>query len=285
MLEKLKRFIYFLAGNFLIAFTYVTILRPNHFVTIGINGLSLIAEDVFLISNMVFLFGSSVFFLFLGWIILGKNYLKKVIIGSFLYPVTVMLLSKLPFDTIFASLDILVQVILAGFFAAIGYSFIFKLGYSLGGLDVVKTIFVKKLDCSQTFTVTLWEGFVLLCGGITFGIESMIYAIIILLLVEFFKRKTSFGLNESKACYINTAKHEQVKEYLMENEYDVTLLNAQGGYSKKQGKILMCIIDNIDYYKIKEGILVIDPNAFITVTNSYESKNKNKTLQEQKKKG
>lgn len=285
MIEKVKKVVYFLTGISLIAFAYVTILRPNTLAAGGLNGLSLIAENVFDISYITFLFASSIFFLILGLLVLGKDYFKRIVATSILYPCAVLLLSKMPIENIFMSLDIFIQSILAGVITAWGYSFILKLGYSIAGLDVAKTILIDKLECNHTFVTALWEGFVILCGGFAFGLESMIYAIIILLLIETFKRKTTFGLNESKACYINTEKHEQVKEYLMENHYDVTLFTTQGGYSKKKGKILMCIIDNMDYYKIKEGILVIDPNAFVTVTNSYESKNKNKTLKEQKKKG
>lgn len=284
MIEKLKRIVYFLIGMILIAFAYVTILRPNTLAAGGLNGLSLIAENVFDISYIPFFFTSNIFFLILGFLILGKDYGKRIVASSILYPCAVLLLSKMPIENIFMSLDLFVQVILAGVITAFGYSFILKLGYSMAGLDVAKTILIDKLECNPTFATTLWEGFIILCGGLAFGIESMIYAVIVLLIIEIFKRKTTFGLNESKACYINTEKHEQVKEYLMENHYDVTLFTTQGGYSKKKGKILMCIVDNMDYYKIKEGILVIDPNAFVTVTNSYESKNKNKTLKEQKKK-
>lgn len=284
MIEKVKKVVYFLTGILLIAFAYVTILRPNTLAAGGLNGLSIILENIFDISYIMFLFTSSIFFLLLGLLIFGKNYFKRIVASSILYPCAVLLFSKMPIENLFVSLDIFVQAILAGVLMACGYSFILKLGYSMAGLDVVKTIFIDKLDCNRTFATILWDGFVVLCGGIAFGLESMIYALIVLLIIEIFKRKTTFGLNESKACYINTEKYEQIKEYLIENHYDVTLFTTQGGYSKKKGKILMCIIDNMDYYKIKEGILVIDPNAFVTVTNSYESKNKNKTLKEQKKK-
>ena len=48
--------------------------------------------------------------------------------------------------------------------------------------------------------------------------------------------------------------------------------------------VIMMLVSNVtttntqDYYIIKEGILLIDENAFIVVTKSYEQKNANKTL-------
>ena len=65
---------------------------------------------------------------------------------------------------------------------------------------------------------------------------------------------------------------------MQEYYYDVTILNTQGGYKNTKRKMLMCSVNEKDYYIIKEGILLIDENAFIVVTKSYEQKNANKTL-------
>ena len=43
-----------------------------------------------------------------------------------------------------------------------------------------------------------------------------------------------------------------------------------------EGDVLVSLL--IDYYQIKEGILLIDSESFITVTKAYEQKNANKRL-------
>ena len=40
----------------------------------------------------------------------------------------------------------------------------------------------------------------------------------------------------------------------------------------------MTVIDTKDYFRLKEGIAIIDPEAFITIIDNYESINKNVTL-------
>ena len=67
-----------------------------------------------------------------------------------------------------------------------------------------------------------------------------------------------------------------------ELKHDITLLEAKGGFTKKQNNILMTVISTKEYYELKEGIKEIDPNAFISITDSYEVLNKNIKINEEK---
>ena len=49
-------------------------------------------------------------------------------------------------------------------------------------------------------------------------------------------------------------------------------------YTRKKKKMILCTVSQKDYYQIKEGILLIDSESFITVTKAYEQKNANKRL-------
>ncbi len=65
--------------------------------------------------------------------------------------------------------------------------------------------------------------------------------------------------------------------------YDLTIFNSIGGFSQKRKKMYMCCVSTKDYYVIKEGILFIDPKAFIVITNAYEQKNANVLLRSSRK--
>ena len=52
--------------------------------------------------------------------------------------------------------------------------------------------------------------------------------------------------------------------------HGVTVLDARGGYTGNFLKVIMCIIPTKEYFKAKEGIKAIDPNAFFLVTDAYE---------------
>ena len=83
--------------------------------------------------------------------------------------------------------------------------------------------------------------------------------------------------------YITSQKTKEIQKYLMnEHEYDVTITKKIGGYTGRVDNLILCSVDKERYYEIKEGILLIDPDAFIVVTKSYEQKNANHALRKSK---
>ena len=70
---------------------------------------------------------------------------------------------------------------------------------------------------------------------------------------------------------------------------DATYWTAKGGYTKNDQEVIMAVIPTIEYFKAKEGIVEIDPDAFITICDSYQvygeySKKKKKNKIKNKKK-
>ena len=120
------------------------------------------------------------------------------------------------------------------------------------------------------------DGFIVVLSAIAFGIPSMIYSFIMLIIISYISNKTILELNQNKVLYIYTDEANKIKEYLTKSfNYDLTIFNTIGGFSKKRKHLYMCSVSTKDYYAIKEGILYIDPKAFIVVTNAYEQKNAN----------
>ena len=123
------------------------------------------------------------------------------------------------------------------------------------------------------------DGMVVLLGFITFGFTTMLYSMIVLFLISELSNRTMLKINHNQILFIQSKKIEEIKTLLTkEFTYDVTLLNTTGGYSKEKRKTLFCAISKKDYYMIKESILLIDKNAFITVVTAYETQNGNKSL-------
>ena len=56
-------------------------------------------------------------------------------------------------------------------------------------------------------------------------------------------------------------------------KYELTVLDVKGGYSNKKNQILLAVINSKDYFKLKDGIKTIDPDAFIAITDTYEASN------------
>jgi len=47
-------------------------------------------------------------------------------------------------------------------------------------------------------------------------------------------------------------------------------MDARGGYTGNMVKMIMCVVPTKEYMIVKQGILEIDPNALIMVSDVYE---------------
>ena len=52
--------------------------------------------------------------------------------------------------------------------------------------------------------------------------------------------------------------------------HGVTEIDAQGGYTNKRKKVLLCAIPTREYFVATEAIKKLDPEAFVIVIDTYE---------------
>ena len=134
---------------------------------------------------------------------------------------------------------------------------------------IVAKLFKISLGRSMLFT----DGLIILSGAFVFGLNNLMYSIIILYIISFMTDKVVLGISDAKAFYIITNQDKKVKEYIINTlHHGVTSIKAKGGYEEAKENVLMCVIPTREYYKLKEGIHKIDPKAFFVVTDSYEVK-------------
>ena len=133
--------------------------------------------------------------------------------------------------------------------------------------QIISKYFKTSLGKSMLFS----DGLIVLCSGLFFGINSMLYSIIILYIISLMSDRVVLGTSDNKMFYIVTKKDEEVKEFILKYlNHGVTIFKGKGGYSKNNENVLMAVLPTKDYYRLKEGINEIDKDAFFIVTDSYE---------------
>ena len=198
---------------------------------------------------------------------------KRTIVGTILYPVMItftlpianVLVNYLQFD------ELLITAILAALLYGISNGLIYKSGYTTGGNDVLMQILNKYLHIPESKGLMVVNVVVIICCTFVFGIELGIYALIIMIISSVFIDKILYGISDSKVFYIFTRKPKILKKVILEEfESGFTILPTKGGYSHTRGSLLMVVVSNRDYYKFKNKILEIDPNAFFVIDDCYE---------------
>ncbi len=268
-----KRLVIILFGVFLLALTYNLFLLPYNLVIGGTTGLSIVVGPLFNWDATVFLYVCTFLLLFLSIILLGFKRTGISIIGSLVYPVFITLTVPLAdYLKQYIVLDNMILVVLAtGIMYGVGYGLVYKMGFDTGGSDIVVRIFNKFFHMPEGRCALLIQGFVVLIGALVFGINQMIYAILILIIYTSIMDKIMIGISNSKLFFIHTKEIQKVEDFILHNLHTgVTILDMEGGFSKQKSSILMCVVPNKDYYLFKEAILNVDSNAFFVINDCYE---------------
>jgi uncharacterized membrane-anchored protein YitT (DUF2179 family) len=159
--------------------------------------------------------------------------------------------------------------------SGIAYGLVYKIGCTTGGSDIAAQIINKYFGLRIGSANTLLNVIIVLFGGFVFGWDKVLYAILTLYIIGLATDKILLGVSYSKKFFIITDKDDEVKKYIFtEFKQPVTEIDAVGGYTNNADQVLMCVVPTRDYFKLKEGISLIDNKAFFIVTDAYELNNR-----------
>lgn len=270
MKKKIFNFLILLIGATLVALSFNLFLLPNNIIS-GFSGLSVIANNLWGIKPSLFIFISYVIILILSFIILGFDKTKNSIIGSILYPILVEITSYITPYFDLNNVELIVMAVCGSLLSGFGSGLVYKVDYSTGGSDVVNQILSKVLKKPIGTCMLITNGVIISLGFLTFGINAVIYSIIAVFIMSVVIDKVMIGISASKTFGIITQNETEVKKFLSTKlSHGVTVLDARGGYTGNMIKMIMCVVPTREYMIVKEGILNIDNEALILVSDVYE---------------
>lgn len=266
-----KRYIELIIGAFLVAVSFNVFCSPNNLVPGGISGLSLIIYQIFKIDTSLFIGIVDLLLLGISYLMLGKEKTMNSVLGSIVFPVFVKLTQNINAVLNLDTSVLLLAVLFAGVIQGFGAGLIFKAGFSLGGTDIINQILSKYCKISIGNAMYFSDGTIVLLSGFVFGINKIMYAILLLYIISYITDRVILGISDSKAFYIITEKDQEIKNYIIkELKHSVTELDAEGGFQGKKRKVLMTVLPTKEYYRFKTGMNQIDQKAFFVVTDAYE---------------
>ena len=269
--NKLMRLIQFVLGCFIISVAYNVFVTPNKMVAGGIGGIAVIINHLTGISNSNFIFIANAFLIVLCYFALGKEKAAKTLLGAIIFPLFIRLTENLNVWLQFDTTQLLLSTVFGGIIYGIGAGFVYKTGYSAGGTDIINQIISKYFKVSIGRSMLFVDGSIVVLSGLFFGINKMIYSIIILNIISRIADRIILGVSDNKMFFIITDEEERIKEYIIEVlGHGVTVYKAKGGFKKEKENVLMTVLPTKEYYKLKEGIHNIDQEAFFIITDSYE---------------
>ena len=277
----IKSYLMLTLGVAISAIAYVFLLEPYLFVIGGVSGIGVILEAHGFDSALVILI-MNIILLLLALIFVGKDFFIKNIYGSLLYPVMIKLFSLIynliakAVPSITTEIDIVFVSILSSVIMGFGLGLCVKYGGSTGGTEIPQKILYDKLHVPYNLSLYFFDGIVILAGFFLIpeqkdNINLIIGEIIFLVTNGVIMDMTIFGGLNKRCVYIISDKWEEIKGCLL-NQYDrgVTRINVVGEYSHQEKKMILCVLNTIEYNKLREDIHKIDAKAFLFCTHASE---------------
>ena len=268
--EKGIKYFQFIMGMIIAAIAFNVFILPCN-VVYGVSGVGVILKHSFNINPAITVFIGDVLLLLLSFLVLGVKKTKGSIIGSLIYPLFIQMAAWIPQYVNISMKEPLLLILFGATLSGLGYGLIFKSGYTTGGTDVLNQIVAKYGHTSMGNAMLFTDGLIIFISIFVFGFSKAMYSIVNLYIVGLITDKMMIGISSSKAFYIITTEEHKIKHFIMdEMGHGVTLLEGNGAFSGNKQKVLMCVIPTREYVVVKEGIHLIDKNAFFVVADAYE---------------
>lgn len=265
--QVLRNLVLMTLGSLLCAVAVNGILIPHQFFGAGFTGISLVIHYLapsLPIAVLYFILNVPLFAL--GWMYVGRRF--------FLYSIAGMLIFSGALAFTHVSLpvyDKLLSAVLAGIIMGMGSGIILRSLGSGGGLDILSVILMKRFSIRLGTSILTFNAFVLAAGAILFSLEMALYTLVFLFGSSYMVNLVVTGLSQRKAVFIISPQWEEISQEIMEKiQRGVTIIGGRGGYTGREEQILYTVITFRELSRLKQLISVIDPDAFVVVTDTLE---------------
>ncbi|NLU11083.1 MAG: YitT family protein [Tepidanaerobacter acetatoxydans] len=266
--ELFLEYLQIVLGSFIGALSLTMFLIPNKVAAGGVSGLATVLYYLFKlpVGWIMLLFNIPLFLS--GIIFLGKSVGIKTLVGSLLFSVFTELTANFPVVT----RDLMLSAVYGGIILGIGLGIVFRVRGSTGGTDLAAMIlnhFIPSISVGQGILII--DFFVIILSGIAFNWELAMYAWIALFVSSKVIDLIQEGFNYAKAVYIISNETEEISQKILtEMERGLTFIKAEGGFTRQDKNVLLCVITRLEVSKLKNIVHQTDPRAFVIIHDVHE---------------
>lgn len=269
-MEKFKEYFLTTLGIALTAIALEYFFFPCDIAAGGVSGIGLVINKLIGLDTSVVVLVLNVFLFILAFIVLGKSFGAKSIYATIMLSVIMWIIER------FFTPQVLTEnMFLASFFGSVilgmGAAIVFNQGASTGGTSIIAAIISKFTHVGIGAAVLITDSLVCIFAISVFGIDKGLFGFFSVILIGIVIDKFIDGFNRCKQVFIITKKEKLVIDYITKNiDRGCTVLNAEGGYTGSDVKIIYTVLDTKQFIKLKKFIKEEEPEAFVTVNESNE---------------
>ena len=264
VLKEMRRWVIMTFGLFINAFAWTAFLIPSKIIGGGLSGISTIIFYMTGIPVGVVYLIINILLVLIAIRILGASFGVKTIFSVLVLGGFLSLLQGLIKEPLVD--DIFLSAVLGGLLAGAGIGIVFNQGGSTGGTDIFAMIINKYRNISPGRLILYFDVVIISSSYFVFdSVERLVYGFVTMAIVAWSIDMIMAGNRQSTQIFIFSKYYEEISKELNEHiNRGMTLLDAQGWYSREPGKIVLVVTRKHEMPHVLRIIKSIDPDAFIS---------------------
>lgn len=253
-------------GTLLYGFGFNGFILSNEIVTGGVSGISALIFFATNIPVSVSYFLINVVLLAIAFKILGLKFLIKTIFGVICLSLSLSFFEWLFGGTPIIKDQVFMSIIIGGVLCGTGLGLIFSANGSTGGTDILAAIINKYKNVSIGTGLLLFDFLIISSSYLIFeNVDKIVFGFVEMAISNYMLDRIINGNRQSVQFLIFSQKYDEITERILRDlGRGCTLLDGEGGYSKKPTKVVVLLAKKSESLTIFRLIKEIDPQAFIS---------------------
>ncbi len=254
-------------GSFILAVAINWVLVPANLLTGGVGGIAIILNFLSGIDLWVWYLLLNIPIFIAGYKYVSTRFVVYSLIGTLALTFFLGIIKPLDWNLN----DSLLSAILGGVIAGVGSGITLHCKGSAGGLDIVAVLIrrFRGYNIGQVYFAS--NLLVLALSLITFNIQLALFSAISIFISSRVMDMVIYGPELNLTAMIISDNADDITYAIIHNlQRGCTCLPAQGAYTGEDKNIIMVTVARTQLPKLKEVVFQLDPQAFITVSETIE---------------
>ena len=271
MFKKIRSILMIEFGTLLFAFSVGMFILPGRILTGGVAGItSLLSPYIPMPEDIMAIILNTALFI-IGSVFLRKDFFSNTLIYSISYPFFLLFVTRFVPDM--SDIDPLLASVYGGLIGGLAIGIMFRNGGSSGGTDAIALIGEKYFHIKVSHTIMFMDSMTVLAGLYIYGLNAVLIGLISVFLMTLTLNWTMniYGGVQAKKFEIISDEYEAISEDIHNIlERGSTVLDVMGGYTGNRKKMLLVIVSEDEYNKVKQIIDKHDPKAFVIISEAKD---------------
>ena len=275
-LKELLNWLSAIAGGVLLAAAYNLFFIPNTIAPGGLTGLAQLLHTISGIPVGIMIVAFNVPLLIMGRKMRGKPFLLRTLTAIAISALLIDIVKFPDFVYQVFSDQLLLATVYGGAIMGLGLGLAISGDSTTGGSDLIAVlIHTKNPRFRVAWLLYFIDACVVLTSAFIYSPVLALYALAALFIQSKVIDIMQTGLYSAKAVYIISEHNEKIKDYILGNlSRGATLLKGLGAYNSNDMNVILCVVTGRELHPLRTQIRLLDPDAFVIVSDVKEVEGK-----------